>query len=382
MRRFDFSICKSVVLSLFVSVGFAGEHAPRSVLRCMIGRVRQHGWLSLMLDLYIGQEADRLRSVHPPHFPLTKGIVTNWYEMERVWHHAFCHELCVAPEAHHTVLMTETLMNPKANRERMTQMMLESLKVTALYVISQPVLSLYASGRTVGCVLHSGGDTTQIVPIYEGYVIPHAVVRLDIGGRDLTCYLIEMISDSSPHFTDTSESTAQHRLANEIRETVCFVPLDFDEEIKTSAETTTGLEALFELGDGGYIKVGNERFRCAEPLFQPHLVGLEMVGIADSTYQAIMKNHVDIHEDLYANIVMSGGTTMFPRLVERMSKEMTAIVPSSMKVKIVAPLNRKNSVWMGGSLMASSSVVQKSWIRKEEYDRVGPSIIHDRCFST
>ncbi len=381
----DSSICDHVALCLFISAGVAGEHAPRSVFRCVVGRARQPracGNFSLRPDQYIGEEAFMKRGVLTLFFPITKGLVTNWDDMELIWHHVFYNELCVEPEAQHSVLLTEALMNPKANRERMTQMMFESFNVKALYVISRPVLSLYPSGRTTGCVLHSGGDTTQAVPIYEGYVIPHAVVSLDIGGRDLTRYLIQMLTDRSSFFTypvNERREPLSYIVANEVKETLCFVALDFEEEMKTSALTTTGLEKSFEIDNEDTIMVGNERFRCAEPLFQPHLVGLEMVGIADSTYQAIMKSDVQIHKDLYSNIVMSGGTTMFPRIAERMSKEMTAIVPASMKVKIVAPLNRKNSVWMGGSIVASLSVFQKSWIRLEEYDDIGPTLVHDRC---
>jgi len=115
-------------------------------------------------------------------------------------------------------------------------------------------------------------------------------------------------------------------------------------------------------------------------LFQPNLIGLEMDGIADSTFQTIMKCDVDIRKDLYANIVLSGGTTMFAGISERMSKEITALAPASIKVKIVAPPERKYSVWIGGSILASLSTFQSMWISKEEYDESGPSIVHRKCF--
>jgi len=143
---------------------------------------------------------------------------------------------------------------------------------------------------------------------------------------------------------------------------------------------SSALEKSFELPDGNIIVIGNERFRCPEVLFQPNLTGLEMDGIADSTFQTIMKCDVDIRKDLYANIVLSGGTTMFPGISERMSKEITALAPASIKVKIVAPPERKYSVWIGGSILASLSTFQSMWISKEEYDESGPSIVHRKCF--
>merc|ERR1711939_1156212 len=97
------------------------------------------------------------------------------------------------------------------------------------------------------------------------------------------------------------------------------------------------------------------------------------------TYASIMKCDLDIRKDLYGNIVMSGGTTMYAGIADRMQKEITALAPSSMKVKIVAPPERKSSVWIGGSILASLSTFQQMWISKQEYDECGPSIVHRKC---
>merc|ERR1711941_19336 len=112
--------------------------------------------------------------------------------------------------------------------------------------------------------------------------------------------------------------------------------------------------------------IGNERFRCPEALFQPSFMG--------------MKCDVDIRKDLYGNVVLSGGSTMFPGIAERMNKELVALAPSTMKIKIIAPPERKYSVWIGGSILASLSTFQQMWISKEEYDESGPSIVHRKCF--
>merc|ERR1712183_1231426 len=111
-------------------------------------------------------------------------------------------------------------------------------------------------------------------------------------------------------------------------------------------------------------------------MFQPSHLGLESVGIHETAYNSIMHSDLDIRKDLYANIFLSGGTTMFPGISERMSKEVTALAPASIKVKIVAPPERKYSVWIGGSILASLSTFQSMWISKEEYDESGPSIVH------
>jgi actin len=355
-----------------VKLGFSGDDAPRSVFPSIVGRPKSEQAMlgAAKKDYYIGDDAQAKRGILQLRYPIEHGIVTNWDDMEKIWHHTFYNELRVDPEEH-CVLLTEAPMNPKQNRERMTQIMFETFGVMGMYINIQAVLALYASGRTTGIVMDAGDGVSHTVPIYEGYSLPHAVMRVDMAGRDMTAYMALLLSEQGYSLN----SSAEREIARTIKEKLCYVALDFDEELAMKDDEYEE----FMLPDGEVIHIGTQRFRCPEALFQPKMIGLEADGLHQLVFKSINKCDIDVRRDLYTNIVLSGGTTMYPGLPQRLEKEIVALTPASIKPKVVAPPERKFSVWIGGSILSSLTTFQNLWLTRAEYEETGPSIIHIKC---
>ena len=365
-----------------VKAGFAGEDAPCCVFPSIIGRPK---YKNMMLGaganddidsttcVYVGDDAQSKRGVLKLNYPIEHGIVSNWDDMEKIWEYTFNTQLRIDPESRY-VMLTEAPQNPKKNREKMIEIMFEKFKVPAAYVAVQGVLSLYASGRTTGIVLDIGDGVTHTIPVFEGYNIPNAINRHDLAGRDVTDYLRRLLDDSGHRFTTSSE----REIVRNIKEKLCYAAIDLDDEEKLYR--TKNMTRSYTLPDGTVIKIGNEMFRATEVLFNPELIGKEMRGIDQAVYDSIQRTDMDVRKCLFANIVLSGGTTMIKQLDKRLEKELNILKPAKMsQVKIVALPERKYSVWLGGSILSSIPTFESMWIQKKEYDESGVEIIHRKC---
>jgi len=294
--------------------------------------------------------------------------------IKKIWNHLYFNELRIAPEEFNA-LITEAPNNPKNNREKMTQIFFETFNAPKFYVSIQAVLSCYASGRTTSTVYDSGDGVTHIVPIYEGYSLNHCISRIDLAGRRLTEYMQKILNESGISLT----TTAEMEIVKDIKEKLCYVALDYDEEVK-KANDSSEVDKPYEMPDGRTITVGSQRFRCPELLFKPDMNGFEHDGMDKQTYQAIWKCEIDLRKDLVSNIILSGGSTMYPGLGDRLAAGITKEVPASCKVKVISPPERKYSVWIGGSVLSSLSTFQEMWITNEEFQEAGPGIVHRKCF--
>ena len=173
---------------------------------------------------------------------------------------------------------------------------------------------------------------------------------------------------------------------NRLKERLCYVAAErslVSSEMDLSRPPET---RNYDMPDGQTIAICNERFQCPEALFQPSIIAgviqipFDATGVHELVNNSIMQLDADIRKRLYGNIVLSGGSTLFPGFADRLRTEISALAPPTTQVKVIDPPEREYSAWLGGSTLANSSANVYMWITKEEYDEHGPSILHRKCF--
>ncbi|KAJ8025418.1 Alpha-centractin [Holothuria leucospilota] len=360
-----------------IKAGFAGDQTPKCHFPNFVGRPKHVRVMAGALegDIFIGRKAVEHRGLLNIRYPMEHGIIKDWNDMERIWHFIYSKDQLQTFSEEHPVLLTEAPLNPRKNRERAAEVFFETFNVPALFISMQAILSLYATGRTTGVVLDSGDGVTHSVPIYEGFALPHSIMRVDLAGRDVTRYLQMLLRKEGFNF----HTTAEREIVKTIKEVslkACFLSINPQKEESSSQAE----KSVFTLPDGSPLEVGPAKFRAPELLFRPDLIGEECEGLHEVLTYAIQKSDMDLRRTLYLNIVLSGGSTLFKGFGDRLLSEVKGLAPYDVKIRIAAPQERLYSTWIGGSILASLDTFKKMWVSKKEYDDEGVRAIHRKTF--
>lgn len=361
-----------------LKAGFAGVDHPKVLFPSYVGRPKHLRVMAGAVEgeYFVGKKAEELRGLLKIRYPLEHGVIRDWNDMENIWHYAYSELRCQSEE--HPVLLTEAPLNPKKNREKAAEIFFETFNVPALFISIQAILSLYASGRTTGVVMDSGDGVTHVVPIFEGFAMPQAIQRIDLAGRDVTSHL-QLLLRKAGHSFYTS---AEKEVVRAIKESSCYVAFDPNKEEESLDSEKSGKPSThrYKLPDGNFIEIGAERFRAPEILFHPEIVGEEYSGVQECLVNSIQRTDLDLRTTLYSNIVLAGGSTLFPGFGDRLLNEVKHLAPKDIKIKISAPPERKYSTWMGGSILASLTTFKKMWISSEEYEEDGSAVVFRKTF--
>lgn len=333
-----------------IKAGMAGGDRPSVIFPSTVG-VPKHvkmmpGGALEGAEYVVGQRALQHRGALVLGHPMARGMVENWSDMERIWAHAY--EALEISSDGHPLLLTEAPMNAARHRERCAEVLFEHFNVPALFLAPQAILSLYASGRTTGLVLDAGDGVTHAVPVYEGFAVPHAISRMDVAGRDVTDRLALLMRRAGCSLT----TSAERELCREIKETRCYVSSDPAKDEQTMSKqqildedgsaaisatlpnTPDASSRVHELPDGSRIVLGPERFRAPEVLFDPSIIGSEEGGVASVVSLAARKTDLDLRAALCSQIVLAGGSTMFPGFGDRLLRDLKHSLPANTKIRI------------------------------------------------
>lgn len=362
-----------------IKAGFAGDEEPKCIISNYVGRPKYVRVMAggLENDTFIGKSAEQHRGLLSIKYPMEHGMVTDWNDMELIWRYIYSKEQLQTFAEEHPVLITESPVNPRRNRERTAEILFESFNVPALFISMQAVLSLYASGRTTGVVLDSGDGITQAVPIYEGFALPLSIVRTDVAGRDITKFLKFLIRKEGLTFNTTAEFEVVKRL----KEQACYVTSSPLRALDDSVGAGDTEKMSYSLPDGHNIEIStSSRIKAPEILFRPDLIGSESEGIHDVLVNSIAKSDLELRKVFLENIVLSGGSTLFKGFGERLLSEVKKAVPRNSHIKIFSSPKRLYSTWTGGSILANLGSFKRMWVSKREYEEDGLRAIHRKTF--
>lgn len=361
----------------FIKAGLADEDCPRVIQPSLIGVPKYPGIMVGMdqKDHYIGTEAvEKLEFLNISE-PIKNGYIENWEDMTKIWSHIF-QELNVSSKEN-PLFFCDTPLTPRASREKMAEVMFETFECPSLYMYTQSVLSLFASGRTTGLVVDSGEGRTHAVPVYEGFALPHGILKLNVSGRDLTDYLLKHYIEYNT--THDFNSATYKKLVVDIKEKHCMVAYDFDTLLKNAAENG-GEREEYHLPDNTVMNIGREKFIIPEAIFQPGMIGKDSAGLADTVFKAISNCDANIRKELYENILLAGGNCMVKKLRDRLQKDVKALAPSTINIEVFAPPERGYSAWLGGSILSHLPSFKPMFITKAEYLDQGALVVYRKCF--
>eukprot|EP00698_Gefionella_okellyi_P005322 TRINITY_DN14842_c0_g1_i1.p1 TRINITY_DN14842_c0_g1~~TRINITY_DN14842_c0_g1_i1.p1 ORF type:complete len:401 (-),score=71.02 TRINITY_DN14842_c0_g1_i1:344-1546(-) len=376
--------------------GFAGEDTPKAVFPSHVGRVSEGP------RYYVGTSALSYRRDHMDILsPFKDGIIDDWDLFEQLVEHTYKARL-LADSKEHPVLLGEPAFNPNAVREKLTELMFEKYEIPALFIGKNPVLSCFACGKSSGLVLDCGGHGTSATSVSDGYALKKSIVRSPVGGDMLTDFLGNILEQRGvvvrptysykksadsiipvefPNMRPSFHQFHTRELVRDIKDALCRVnETAYDERALAAIPT-----ASYDLPDGQTVELGVERLRVGEALFQPGLLQREGCDANAGLPQLVLQSgnlcDADVRKDLFHNVIVTGGGSLFGNVPERLAHELGQIV-AAFKVKTVAPqvpAERRFGAWVGGSILASLGSFHQMWMSRQEYQEHGKLLVEKKC---
>jgi len=394
----------------FSKLGYCGNTAPSYIIPTAIAKrneQRQQKAYKGMedLDFYIGDEAVKVSETQGQSYvlsyPMKHGMISDWSDMELYWEQCFYKYLRCDPEDHY-VLLTEPPLNPPENRESLAEIMFETYNVPGMYVAVQAVLALAASwtskrhqelnlgaGQLTGTVIDSGDGVSHVIPVADGYVIGSSIKHIPLAGRDITQFVAKFMKEREKQIPQSQ----LYLTAQQAKEKYCYVCRNVAKEFHKFDQDPTKFKQWHGVykGKDWTCDVGYERFLGPEVFFNPEIFSSDFTTPLSAVVdQCIQSCPIDYRKQLYRNIVLSGGSTMFQNFDKRLEVDIKALADDrisrsrskkssrpakKMEVNVISHALQRWSVWFGGSVLANTGdQFFKVCHTREQYNETGPSI--------
>jgi actin len=236
-----------------------------------------------------------------PTHPVQRGVVKDWDAMEKLWHNLI--EITnMATLDNSSILVIESVQSTADDRAQWAELLFDAFHVPSICISNSASLSIFASGRTTGVAVECGAGLTASVPVFEGYVLKHAITVMDYGGQDVSFNLKKLFNDKNIQIDLAAAKTIKERLA--------YVN-GFQSR---NMEHTTKEKYTFSLPDGNDVTVDTKLFRdCTEPLIVNNKISSG--GLVSQVQESIVLCDESIKRDLAQNIILSGGTSLIPGMI-------------------------------------------------------------------
>jgi centractin len=363
-----------------IKAGFSGEDSPKVVFKNYIGEPKYKKVLSAfnaedkeIHAQYIGEDCDKFMGILKLRHPVKNGKFSNDQDILSIFNYIYS-KLGLNTEEieQHPLLVTEPLLNPYTNREKIANLLFENLGVQALFFASQPILSLFSTSNTSGTVLESGEGVTQSCVVCEGYSLPNSYERYDYGGADVTEYLKILLKKKGYQFYNSTE----FRLVNEIKENSCFCISNKNININDARKGLNKNPLNYYLPDGTTVSIGEERLLAPEILFNLDKIGKEYLSLTDIVMSSINKVDIELRQKSYENILLSGGNTAIKGLLEKLTSDIKDKAYKNLKINLKTTPKPEYCCWMGGNMISTLEIFKRMWVSKSDWSEKGSKIIH------
>ena len=364
-----------------IKAGFSGDEKPTIIFKSYIGEPKYKKVFSALYKEnqeiklhYVGEDCFKNIGLNKINHPIKHGILTNEQDIMPLFNHIYS-KLGVSTEeiSEHPLLITEPLLNPYSNREKISNSLFDDMGVPAVFFASQPILSLFSTSNTSGVILESGEGVSQSCIVYEGYSLPNTFERFDYGGGEVTEYLRLLLKKKGYKLYNSNE----YRLISDMKEKFCFfLPEKKNLEFDNVRKALNVKKINYYLPDGNNVSLGDERILASEVLFNPEIIGKEYLGLSDIILSSINKAEIQLRPKAFENIVLSGGNILMKGLTDKMKENIVKKSNKMVKINVNTVKEPQLSCWVGGNIISTLDIFKKMSVTKKEWNEKGSKIVH------